>query len=71
MIESKNDNGFGIAPLCDWSRCLSTGGAKKGVNSGVFDKKRLFSVISTQSILLFKEIQLSLLCNFYTKELWI
>ena len=39
MIESKNDNGFDIAPLCDWCRCLSTGGAKKAVNSGVFDKK--------------------------------
>ena len=38
-IEEKNDNGFGIAPLCDWSRCISTGGAKKIVNSGVFDKK--------------------------------
>ena len=38
-IEEKNDNGFGIAPLCDWSRCISTGGAKKIVNSGVFDKR--------------------------------
>ena len=38
-IEEKNDNGFGIAPLCDWSGCLCTGGAKKIVNSGVFDKK--------------------------------
>ena len=37
-IEEKNDNGFGIAPLCDWSGCLCTGGAKKTVISGVFDK---------------------------------
>ena len=39
MIGQKNDNGFGIAPLGDWSGCISTGGAKKIVNSGVFDKK--------------------------------
>ena len=43
-IEEKNDNGFGIAPLCDWSRCISTGGAKKIVNSGVFDKKNVYVV---------------------------